>query len=230
MGIWNFLKRLVGKSPAINMEATKKAVAPKTSGTSVRVPTYNYVVPNGFSAMYDETLKCGRITFYTLTADHKKLDDAAPRVDHWHDGPTLKTASYKEAAVWEAADYDRGHLVPAEDMQYDDQVCYAAYSMANIGPQVAEFNRGLWAHIELNARSLVSEGDVKIWTGTLFRNGTTKVIGTSHVPSHFWKVATTAKSSHAWVVPNDKSVVGHSADEYTVDIKTLADEVGVDFV
>ncbi len=72
--------------------------------------------------------------------------------------------------------FDRGHMAPARDMQYDFVVARQSFWMGNIVPQKPILNRYVWKNLEEKIRSLVkknSEGvspveRVYVMTGPIF--------------------------------------------------------------
>lgn len=60
--------------------------------------------------------------------------------------------------------YDRGHMAPSQDMQYDIEVSRQSFWMGNIAPQTPRLNRGEWKRLEgLIHRKVVanSKGEVQ---------------------------------------------------------------------
>ncbi|KAI9209331.1 uncharacterized protein BJ171DRAFT_115704 [Polychytrium aggregatum] len=118
--------------------------------------------------------------------------------------------------------FDRGHLVPAADVQVSQEAVNETFLLSNISPQVAKaFNRGYWAYFEKFVRDLTKTfDDVYVVTGPLYlphkgsdgRFYTTyEVIGNppnTAVPTHFFKVILTYhKGQYAmsgFVLPNQK--------------------------
>lgn len=73
--------------------------------------------------------------------------------------------------------YDRGHMAPSQDMQYDYDVSRQSFFMANIVPQTPRMNRGAWKQLEGRIHRLVvpydEEGNtmserVFVMTGPVF--------------------------------------------------------------
>lgn len=72
--------------------------------------------------------------------------------------------------------FDRGHMAPSQDMQYDLEVSRQSFWMGNITPQTPRLNRGEWKRLEgLIHRKVVasSSGDVAarrvyVLTGPIF--------------------------------------------------------------
>lgn len=53
--------------------------------------------------------------------------------------------------------FDRGHLAPDANFDYDEEVLNKTYSMANITPQYPNVNRKIWASLEELERYTVSQ-------------------------------------------------------------------------
>ena len=51
--------------------------------------------------------------------------------------------------------YDRGHMAPSQDMQYDLEVSRQSFWMANIIPQTPRLNRGSWKGLESRIHATV---------------------------------------------------------------------------
>lgn len=67
--------------------------------------------------------------------------------------------------------FDRGHLAPDADFDYDKKDLLKVYTMANIVPQVSNFNRRVWVKPEKYERLVASKLDsVNILTGSLYED------------------------------------------------------------
>lgn len=72
--------------------------------------------------------------------------------------------------------YDRGHMAPSRDMQYDVGVSRQSFWMGNIVPQKPRMNRFIWKNLEERVRSLVKMDEkgrsratrVYVMTGPIF--------------------------------------------------------------
>ncbi len=58
--------------------------------------------------------------------------------------------------------YDRGHMTPSGDMP-DPRAQQQSFSLANIVPQAAVLNRGVWAGIETAVRDLAVRQGNSVW-------------------------------------------------------------------
>lgn len=67
--------------------------------------------------------------------------------------------------------YDRGHLVPAHDMDFSEQAIEESFYMTNVSPQAPDFNRGIWKRLEERVRTWAKkEQRLYIITGPLLRS------------------------------------------------------------
>lgn len=66
--------------------------------------------------------------------------------------------------------YDRGHLVPAHDMDFNERAMSESFYMSNVSPQVPDFNRGIWKSLEGNIRKWAKkEKRLYVITGPLLK-------------------------------------------------------------
>jgi endonuclease G len=66
--------------------------------------------------------------------------------------------------------YDRGHLVPAHDMDFNKDAMSESFYMTNVSPQVPDFNRGIWKSLEGNVRKWAKkEKRLYVITGPLLK-------------------------------------------------------------
>ena len=135
--------------------------------------------------------------------------------------------------------FDRGHLVPAADMRWDDKAINETYYMSNICPMRPELNRGLWLLLENKVRAWVErDQNLTIITGPIFRPitpaDTIQRIGTTGVavPTAFFKIllASTIKHPRAigFIIPNQDGLHG-DLSEYAVSVDDIERQTGYDF-
>lgn len=90
--------------------------------------------------------------------------------------------------------YDRGHLIPAEDMSYDTIAYFKTYSMLNVFPQNPLINRGIWKSAESLGRNLAKKhGCVKVSIVAIPSKRRLKHGSNIRVPSSLVKVITTCR-------------------------------------
>lgn len=92
------------------------------------------------------------------------------------------------AADYAGSGFDRGHMAPAADFNFDRAALVETYYFTNIAPQVPELNRGVWLEAEREVRRLAASGTVHVVVFPLFGNATNR-IGRVGVPVEFVKFA-----------------------------------------
>ncbi|MCB4760475.1 MAG: DNA/RNA non-specific endonuclease, partial [Sulfurovum sp.] len=85
--------------------------------------------------------------------------------------------------------YDRGHLVEDAAFDYDKNVLYSLYSMANIIPQTHRANAGCWADAESKAREMAVRYKSVDVLNVIYYPNTPKRMGKSRlaIPDRFSK-------------------------------------------
>ena len=127
------------------------------------------------------------------SAEHPTADvlDAARqtrRINLFHPENDLPPADRAELADYARSGFDRGHMTPSGDMP-DPVAQQQSFSLANIVPQTAKLNRGVWERIESAVRTLVKrQGEAYVVTGPAFQGANLQQIGGRVlVPTSTWK-------------------------------------------
>lgn len=123
-----------------------------------------------------------------LTAEH--TDGPYGRLGNFHEDeevpmPRATLDDYRGSG------WSRGHMCPAGDNKWDEEVMYETFALTNVCPQNASLNSGLWNRIEIDCRRWAKKyGDVYIVCGPLFLNREHETIGENRVvvPEAFFKV------------------------------------------
>jgi len=125
--------------------------------------------------------------------------------------------------------YDRGHLVPANHLDYSKTAIKASNTMTNILPQAANMNRGAWLLTEEIIECYRDIDELLIIGGVIWGNNSDDdYFIQSHgvkTPDAFWKVIIRGSGSDeraiAWIVPNSKDAKRKQLDKYLVSIKEI---------
>lgn len=134
-------------------------------------------------------------------------DNKIPNWVAWHltgahsDGPVGRSnAFYEDENVpapratiedYRGSGWSRGHMCPAGDNKWDEEVMYESFSLVNVCPQNASLNSGLWNSLEMDCRRWAREfGEVYIVCGPIFYRQEHEMIGENKVvvPEAFFKV------------------------------------------
>jgi len=159
--------------------------------------------------------------------------------------PDLPNTIQSDTTDYRGSGFDRGHLAIAANHRATDSELQQTFYLSNISPQVPQFNRGYWKHLENRIRNLMDKYSiVRVITGPLYLphvepNGkkfvTYEVIGKNDVavPTHFFKVVTAGneRSGKRWVyiVPNEPVDASVPLDSFLTTIEKLEHVSGIIF-
>ena len=131
--------------------------------------------------------------------------------------------------------YDRGHLCPNGDMNFDQQAMTETFYLSNVLPQNPSFNRGIWAALEEQVRKWASANDsLYVITGGIFSKnpdfiGKNKVA----VPTHFYKVVAdiSKKGGYKMIafVMENVSYDNKNFYQYAVTVSKIEEMTGINF-
>ena len=136
-------------------------------------------------------------------------------------------ASYRSRLEdYRGSGWDRGHLAPSANMP-SAEAQQESFSLANIIPQAPALNRGNWADLESDVRSLARRRDaVYVVTGILISGPKASTLPGSRViiPDHVWK---------AIISPGEGSVVylasnGANSTIHTLSLNSFRQSTGID--
>lgn len=129
--------------------------------------------------------------------------------------------------------FDRGHIVPAADQKWSPEAMTDCFSLANICPQDAGLNRGVWQTLEkMERRWARRDSAIIIIAGPIYTPSDQQRIGRTQVrvPSAFFKAFLCATSAPpraiAFVFPNTP-VLGNIAD-FAMPVDQLEKITGYD--
>lgn len=125
--------------------------------------------------------------------------------------------------------YDRGHLVPANHLDYSKTAIKQSNFMTNILPQAANMNRGAWLMTEEITECYRDIDELLIIGGVISgTNHDDDYFVKSHgvaTPDAFWKVIIRGIGSDerviAWIVPNSQLAKRKQLDKYLVTVDEI---------
>ena len=124
-----------------------------------------------------------------LTAANLGTARDTPRQGEFHPDDRLPPDDRAGLDDYRRSGYDRGHMAPSGDMPGPDAQ-QQSFSLANMVPQAAELNRGIWADIESTVRDLTRQNnELFVVTGPAFTGQQLGAVGPDNVlvPSATWK-------------------------------------------
>lgn len=144
----------------------------------------------GYTMSYNADLRIPNWVAWHLTAEHVKGTVERPGGNAWHEdeevpSPKAMNEDYRNSG------WSRGHMCPAGDCKWDEQVMYESFLFTNCCPQHASLNSGVWNQIEMSCRRWAEKyGDVYIVCGPVLFQKKHETIGPNQVvvPDAFFKV------------------------------------------
>ncbi len=155
-----------------------------------------------------------------------------PRRDNFRPDPAVHASQQASSLEYRSTGYDRGHLVPFENVADDAVAGEESFLFTNIVPQVAIMNRGVWKSIEGLARNYaISSGEVFVITGVLISNPVQRLKNGTTIPNALWKIIyfPRARKSVAFLVPNSKNMAYQKIDYYRIEVNEIEKTVGIKF-
>ncbi|WP_245181125.1 DNA/RNA non-specific endonuclease [Flavobacterium sp. XN-5] len=129
--------------------------------------------------------------------------------------------------------YDKGHLCPAADMEFDEEAFSDTFYTSNISPQDRDFNSGIWNRLEQKVRYwAVKYNGVYVVTGGVLKNST-RTIGKEKVivPDSFYKIVLNISNEKhkmvAFLIPNERSE--KPLYSFIVSVDRIEELTGIDF-
>ncbi len=184
-----------------------------------------------FSLSYVEKYELPEWVAYRLTKDMLNKPKH-PRDQEFNPDPSIETGSahyhdYKQSG------YNKGHLVPAADMSWNDEAMNATFLMSNVAPMLEDFNDGIWLELEHNVRDWAREyNNIIVIAGPIFRDPLGQ-IGENDVlvPRYFYKAILTidrGKPESIGFIFNQENKAPGTLDQYVVPIDSIEKETGLD--
>ncbi len=155
------------------------------------------------------------------------------RSNDFRPDPMVKTGT-ATPEDYRKSGYDKGHLVPANDMKASPQCMSETFYMSNMSPQVPAFNRGIWKKLEEQVRRWAGENEeVYVVTGPVLTDDGFAVIGLKRVavPFRYYKVILDYREpglkAIGFIIPNRKS--NTDLEAYAVTVDEVEEVTGIDF-
>jgi len=208
---------------------------PLLSGEGIEIPAHpissRIISHSAYTIQYNEKYEQADWAAYALTSE--MLTGASERTDDFRPDPAVPTGS-ATPADYKGSGYDKGHLVPANDMTFSPVCMSETFFMSNMSPQVPSFNRGIWKQLEELVRKWAKDnGGIYIVTGPVLKDGGFDTIGLDRVavPKRFFKVILDYREPElkavGFLIPNRKT--GESPESYAVTVDKVEEETGLDF-
>lgn len=187
----------------------------------------------GYTLSYNDEWKIPNWVAWQLTDERVK--GRVKRSNEFFTDEDLPVRYRSEHRDYSGSRYDRGHMVPAGDMKWDEQAMKESFYMSNMCPQAPNLNKGDWRILEEQCRKWAQRyGTLFIACGPIVdkRLSSKKRIGRSKVlvPDGFFKVVLKMgrkPSAIGFVFPNDDC--NQPLMEYAMSVDDVEELTGIDF-
>lgn len=232
--------------------AFKKFAHLTTAGTdSIEVDYANLEAIPVDSIFFLPSVKCGNIVVHRYYAlDYCEEHEMAAWVAYellgdrlrqpWHRRPNdFRTDPKVKSGSSDLSDYfdsefDRGHLVPAADMAFDETAISETFLMSNITPQRPGFNKGVWRELEELTRDWAKKyGHLYVVSGPVFSSDRPSTIGPNKVsiPDAFYKVLLDLTEPElkaiAFMIPN--ATTDQPLENFATSVDSVESVTGINF-
>jgi endonuclease G len=164
-----------------------------------------------------------RWLMYMLTPEMANdLETDVKRKNSFRKNPLISNEMQLTNRDYMYSNYDRGHLVPAEDMDFNQVAMNETFFYSNTSPQHPNMNRGIWKKIEEHVRDWAKNDTVWVITGPDLNSCNLDFGIGSCIPEYFYKVVINKKYDkyEAFYVPNGP-YHAESVEEYKVTLSYL---------
>ena len=152
-----------------------------------------------YSVSYNKFTRQPNWVMWQLTGEHvmKRKDGVW---NEYREDPELPSEVRSTLDDYASSGYDRGHMCPGGDCNWDDEGRDETFLLSNMCPQNLNLNRGDWKEIEIACRNWAKQfGSIYIVCGPIFlKSQKHKRIGPNQipVPEAFFKVVLCAEPSN----------------------------------
>ncbi|MES2240962.1 MAG: DNA/RNA non-specific endonuclease [Bacteroidota bacterium] len=221
----NVSKPQNSNSSATNLDSSKSSDYYLPKSTTAQIVKHNY-----YTLSYNEKAEQAEWVAYELKKEYVKNSDF--KRPFFIEDPKVETKS-ADWRNYKKSGYDKGHLCPAADMEFDIKAYNDTFFTSNISPQNSDFNGGIWNRLEQKFRFWAVKYDgLYVVTGGVLK-GDLDVIGKEdvYVPKYFYKIALSHSNGNykmiAFLVPNEKS--SKPIFNYVVSVDNIESLTGIDF-
>lgn len=220
---------------------------PKSQSVEVELSDNDYILPTDFfptsttgeiikhtyyAMSYSEKHEQPEWVAYELTKESIRKPNVK-RSGNFRPDPRVRKASASKAD-YRGSGYDRGHLVPAGDMAFNNKAMSETFFMSNMSPQIHNFNSGIWRQLEESVRDWAWDNKhLYVVTGPVLTRGILDEIGPNDVavPEEYYKVildyTQPSLKGIAFLMPNEIST--KPMMDYATTIDEIEKITGIDF-
>lgn len=182
-----------------------------------------------YEVLFNKDYNQASFATYMLTSN--MLEKNVKRKDNYYND--LKGITPYSDKDYKGSGFDRGHLVPVNDMLFNDTAMLETFNYANITFQYPSFNRGIWKELENKVRSQCTRFDtVYVITGPMFNKDLDNY--NKKIPDSFFKVILVKNKDlyecAGFIIPNLKNKKDYKPlSNYIYPVDDVEFKTGLDF-
>lgn len=188
-----------------------------------------------YGVAYSEKFKNPYWVSYILTKKMVKDKKVSRKDEIFTKEPLLKD-NFSLSSDYTGSGYDRGHMCPAGDMNFNQTAMTECFYMSNITPQKPGLNRGVWKSLEEKTRDWAVENDsLYVVVGVIYSKKP-RIIGKNKVavPKKIYKIIADISSEDgykaiAFVFENKDYSDNTDFMDYAITIDSLENMTNIDF-
>ncbi len=195
------------------------------SSTTSQIIQHDY-----YTLSYNEKHEQAEWVAYELKKNYVKSNHF--KRPYFIEDPKVKTGS-ADWRNYKKSGYDKGHLCPAGDMEFEPKAYNDTFFTSNISPQLHDFNAGVWNRLEQKVRYWATKYDgIYVITGGILQPSL-QTIGKEEisVPNYFYKILLDNSNGQyrmiAFLVPSKKS--DKPIYDFVVSVDSIEKMTGIDF-
>ena len=184
----------------------------------------------GYAVLYNPKTKTPIYSAEYLDPN-KVNDNNIKRENTFYSDPRVDNSPRPED--YTRSGYDRGHMAPNGNMDYDRKAAVESFYMTNIVPQVGKnMNRGIWATLEKQTRSWAQKmGGVYVLTGPIYHNKPYRYIKNNiAIPDAFYKIVYNRNGETIAFIMNNEEIQSKNPQEYVVSVTNIESLTGMSFL
>lgn len=188
-----------------------------------------------YSLSFNKDYKVPNWVFYELTRD--EIKGTLERSNNFQEDPNIKHKDASHLEDYRRSGWDRGHMAPSMDMNWDPEVLDESYFLSNMCPQGHDFNSGIWLDLEHQVRYWAKrDSAICVVCGPVLpksKDAKIRTLGDSKVliPDYFYKIVFAPFADRpraiAFVMPNHQEDAKISS--YAVTVDSVENLTGIDF-
>ena len=193
------------------------------------------IAHKAYSLSYNKEYRVPNWVFYELTRE--EIEGDLERSNNFQADPAIKDEDASQLEDYRNSGWDRGHMAPSMDMNWDAEILDESYFLSNMCPQDHDFNSGIWLDLEHQVRFWAKrDSAICVVSGPIIpkskqekcrRLKNSKVL----IPEYFYKVvfAPFAKKPRAIAFVMPKRQEDAKISSFAITVDSLEVLTGIDF-